>query len=123
MGGDIVWTGLDHVQLAMPRGGEAAARAFFIDLLGWREIAKPEALRARGGLWLEAGAAEIHLGVEDAFSPARKAHPAFAVNGIDQLARRLDDAGHAVTWADDIPGRRRFFSADPFGNRLEFLEG
>lgn len=123
MGGDIVWTGLDHIQLAMPRGGEAAARAFFVDLLGWREIAKPEALRARGGLWLEAGPAEVHLGVEEAFQPARKAHPAFAVNGIDRLARRLDDAGHAVTWADDIPGRRRFFSADPFGNRLEFLEG
>lgn len=120
---DIVWTGLDHIQLAVPREGEAVARAFFIDLLGWREIAKPEALRARGGLWLRAGPAEVHLGVEDAFQAARKAHPGFAVTGIDRLARRLSDAGHAVVWAADIPGRRRFFSADPFGNRLEFLEG
>lgn len=120
---DIVWTGLDHIQLAMPRGDEAIGRAFFIDLLGWREIAKPEALWARGGLRLEAGPAEVHLGVEEAFQAARKAHPGFAVTGIDRLARRLEGAGLPVLWADDIPGRCRFFSADPFGNRLEFLEG
>jgi len=115
---------VDHVQLAIPPGAEPSCRAFFVDLLGMRELDKPPILAARGGLWLRAGDVEIHLGVEDAFRPACKAHPGLAVVDIAALAARIDAAGHLVRWADDdeMPGRRRFFTDDPVGNRLEFLE-
>ncbi len=112
---------LDHVQLAMPRGGEAAARAFWGGIIGLAEIEKPAALRARGGLWYLLNHAELHLGVETPFSPAHKAHPAFRVTDIDALASRLSAADHPLTWDSAIPNRKRFFTADPFGNRLEFL--
>ena len=114
---------LDHVQLAIPPGSEDRVRAFWCDLLGLAESEKPEALKSRGGLWLRRGAAELHLGVEAPFAPAKKAHPAFAVPDIDALAETLDRAGHPLRWATDIPGRRRVFTVDPFGNRLEFLAG
>jgi catechol 2,3-dioxygenase-like lactoylglutathione lyase family enzyme len=110
--------GLDHVQLACPAGGEDAAREFYGGLLGLREIEKPAALRARGGVWFECGQAQqLHLGVEEAFAPARKAHPALLVSDIDALAERLGD----VRWDTDLPGYRRFYTDDPFGNRLELL--
>lgn len=118
---DLAPLGLDHVQIAIPAGGEAVARAFFVDLLGMTEIAKPPALAGRGGLWLRAGTAELHLGVEADFRPARKAHPAFGVPDIDALAARLEAAGHTPAWDAAIAGRRRFFCADPHGNRLEFI--
>jgi catechol 2,3-dioxygenase-like lactoylglutathione lyase family enzyme len=111
---------LDHLQLAMPPKGEAAARAFYGGLLGLRETPKPPALAARGGVWFQ-GAIALHLGVEPDFRPARKAHPAFRVRDLGALAARLAAAGHAVTWDDALPGVRRFYTADPFGNRLEFL--
>lgn len=113
---------LDHVQLAIPRGGEGEVRRFYCDLLGWREVPKPAALAARGGLWLDTGDAQIHFGVEEPFAPARKAHPALRTAGLDALAAQFEAAGHATTWDDLIPGTRRFYVADPFGNRLEFIE-
>jgi catechol 2,3-dioxygenase-like lactoylglutathione lyase family enzyme len=112
--------GLDHVQLACPRGGEDEARHFYGDLLGLRELEKPEPLRSRGGLWFECGAQQLHLGVEEPFAPARKAHPALLVSSpaeLEQLAERLP----AVRWDEDLPGYRRFYAEDPFGNRLELL--
>jgi len=110
---------IDHVQLAAPVGCEAEARAFFGDVLGLEELPKPEPLRARGGVWFAlAGGQQLHVGVETDYLPARKAHPAFAVDELDALAERLRD----VTWDDEIPGVRRFYASDPWGNRLEFLQ-
>jgi catechol 2,3-dioxygenase-like lactoylglutathione lyase family enzyme len=106
----------------MPAGGEAAARAFYRDLLGLTEIAKPASLAARGGAWFAAEGIALHLGVEAGFRPARKAHPAFRVAGLDALRERLEAAGHPTREDEPFPGCRRFFADDPFGNRLEFLE-
>jgi catechol 2,3-dioxygenase-like lactoylglutathione lyase family enzyme len=115
--------GLDHVQVAAPPGCEEAARRFYGDLLGLREAAKPEPLRARGGLWFEAGAQQLHVGVEDAFQPARKAHPALRVTaeGLDLIAERLHSAEVAVKWDEELAGVRRFYTVDPWGNRIELL--
>ena len=114
---------LDHVQLAAPRGCEDEARRFFGGLLELDEIEKPEPLRARGGVWFRLGANELHIGVEDPFAPARKAHPAFSVGAgdLDVLADRLAEAGEAVEWDDSLPRQRRFYTADPWGNRIEIL--
>ena len=116
---------LDHVQLAMPAGREDEARRFYVEVLGLTEVPKPPVLAARGGCWFAmADGAELHLGVEDEFRPARKAHPALVWPALDDLAARLEAAGHDVRWAgaDEIPGRHRFHTDDPVGNRLEFLE-
>ena len=112
---------LDHIQLAMPRGGEPDARRFFADLLGMSEEEKPEALRARGGCWFRSGTCVVHLGVDPDFAPQRKAHPAFVRADLHALAERLSAAGYPVSWDDAADGRVRFYSADPFGNRIEFL--
>ena len=115
--------GLDHVQLAAPPGCEADARRFFGDLLGLDELEKPEPLRARGGAWFRVGAQQLHVGVAEPFAPARKAHPALRVrpDALDDLAGRLTAAGVEVRWDDALPGARRFYANDPWGNRLEFL--
>jgi catechol 2,3-dioxygenase-like lactoylglutathione lyase family enzyme len=113
--------GLDHVQLAIPPGSEDACRAFYVGLLGMTELAKPPPLQARGGLWVKGGDAEIHLGVETDFRPAKKAHPALRIAGLDQLAGRLMAAGYDITWDNTIVGTRRFFTHDPNGNRMEFI--
>lgn len=113
---------LHHVQLAIPAGSEAICREFYCGVLGWSEIAKPAELARCGGLWLAVGAHELHLGVEEDFRPARKAHPAFAVGDLDALADRLKAAGSPVEYDDRIPGVRRFYTADVVGNRLEFIE-
>ena len=112
---------IDHVQLAMPRGEEEAARAFYGALLGLPEQPKPEELAARGGCWFENGAVRVHLGVDEHFRPARKAHVAFKVDDVAALATRAREGGFEV--ADDraLPGYERVFIFDPFGNRLEFL--
>jgi catechol 2,3-dioxygenase-like lactoylglutathione lyase family enzyme len=109
---------LDHVQIAAPPGCEEAARRFFGGLLGLEEIEKPEPLRGRGGVWFRVGSGELHVGVEQEFVPARKAHPAFRVRAdeLDRLAAALDPE-----WDESLPGVRRFYAADPWGNRLEFL--
>lgn len=115
--------GLDHVQVAIPSGGEAAARAFYGSLLGMTEVAKPAALAVRGGCWFTAGSAVLHLGVEQPFAPARKAHPAFLVSRLDSLGARLAAAGYDCMRADgEIPGVRRLHTYDPFGNRIEFQQ-
>lgn len=113
---------LDHVQLAAPPGSEAALRAYYAGTLGMTETAKPAALAAGGGCWFTAGSVALHLGIEDDFRPAKKAHPGIRVRGIDAFASRLAHAGATVTWDDTLPGHRRCYSEDPVGNRLEFLE-
>jgi catechol 2,3-dioxygenase-like lactoylglutathione lyase family enzyme len=115
---------LDHVQLAAPPGCEAEARRFFGDLLGLEELEKPEPLRSRGGAWFALGdGGQIHVGVEDPFTPARKAHPAFRVSAeeLAEVVARLEAAGEQVEWDDSLPGVRRFYTADPWGNRIELL--
>jgi catechol 2,3-dioxygenase-like lactoylglutathione lyase family enzyme len=113
---------LDHVQLAMPTGEEAAARAFYGDLLGLAEIAKPANLAKRGGVWFQVGPRQLHLGVEAEFRPAKKAHPALRVDDLAALAERLKAAGCATIEDEPLEGYHRFYAADPFGNRLEFLQ-
>ncbi|MDX6452130.1 MAG: hypothetical protein QOH16_2179 [Gaiellaceae bacterium] len=115
-------TGIDHVQVAAPAGCEAEARAFYGDLLGMEELPKPAALAARGGCWFAAGAQELHVGVEDPFTPARKAHPGLIVTDLDALVERLAAAGLDVSWDEAIRGTRRFHTSDPFGNRLELRQ-
>ncbi|WP_181803485.1 VOC family protein [Streptomyces shenzhenensis] len=115
-------TAVDHVQLAAPPGSEDALRAYYGATLGMTEVPKPPALAARGGCWFETGTVRLHLGVTEDFRPARKAHPGLRVTGIDAYAARLTAYGAPVTWDDDLPGHRRFYSEDPVGNRLEFLE-
>ena len=115
-------TGIDHVQVAAPRGCEDEARAFYGALLGLEELPKPEQLRANGGCWFRAGGQELHVGVEEPFAPARKAHPGLVVSDLDGLAATLRAAGIEVAYDESIPGTRRFHAADPFGNRLEFRE-
>ncbi len=114
---------LDHVQIAAPPDCEAEARRFFGDLLGLSEIEKPEPLRERGGVWFAIGEHQLHVGVEPEFTPARKAHPAFALapTDLDLLAGRLTSAGSDVTWDTALPDQRRFYCQDPWGNRIEFL--
>jgi catechol 2,3-dioxygenase-like lactoylglutathione lyase family enzyme len=113
---------LHHVQLAMPPGREAEARAFYAGLLGITEAPKPPALAARGGCWFEDGAVRVHLGVEAEFRPARKAHPAFVVEDLAGLAARLEAAGHPTRTDEKLTGCNRLFVDDPFGNRLELME-
>jgi catechol 2,3-dioxygenase-like lactoylglutathione lyase family enzyme len=106
----------------MPRGQEDVARRFFVDVLGMSEIDKPPVLAARGGAWFRAGGLELHLGVEDDFRPAGKAHPGMLVDDLDEVVHRLRGVGQEVTWDADFPGFRRVYAQDPFGNRLEFLQ-
>ncbi|MGZ8177439.1 VOC family protein [Williamsia sp. SKLECPSW1] len=106
----------------MPRGREAEARAFYADVLGMTEVQKPPALAARGGAWFRSDGLELHLGVEDDFRPARKAHPGILADDLGRLADAIASRGGRVDWDDAFPGYRRFYSEDPFGNRVEFLE-
>lgn len=112
---------LHHVQVAIPEGGEDIASEFWVNVLGFEEIDKPPALATRGGAWFRHGGAEIHCGVEEPFAPAQKAHPAFEVIDLDEVAARLAAVGREVVPDELFPGVRRFYVADPFGNRLEFL--
>jgi catechol 2,3-dioxygenase-like lactoylglutathione lyase family enzyme len=117
--------GLDHVQVAAPPGCEREARRFYGELLGLRELEKPAGLQGGGGVWFAAGGQELHVGVAEDFAPARKAHPGLRVGSdaaLDELAGALTTAGAAVEWDDRIPGRRRFFTTDPWGNRVELLK-
>jgi catechol 2,3-dioxygenase-like lactoylglutathione lyase family enzyme len=115
--------GFDHVQLAIPPGGEDAADAFYVDLLGFEQVPKPEPLAARGGRWFVRGTTAVHLGVEEDFRPARKAHPAFLVRNLPELEAALAGAGIVVRPnADRQPGRSAYVD-DPFGNRIELIAG
>lgn len=110
-------SGIDHVQVAAPPGAEDAARGFYGDWLGMPEVPKPPRLAARGGVWFACGGQQLHVGVEEGFTPAGKAHPALLVRDLDALV-----AGREVQWDDDtIPGVRRCYVADPFGNRVELV--
>src|SRR3954469_21750706 len=109
-------TGLDHVQVAAPPGCEAEARGFYGRLLGLPEVEKPDALKPNGGVWFQCGAQQLHVGVAQDFTPATKAHPAFVPTELDALAERLTSAGAPVRWEDG-----RFFTDDPWGNRLELM--
>ena len=113
---------IDHVQLAAPPGSEDRLRAYYAGILGMTEIPKPPVLAARGGCWFQAGVVQLHLGIEKDFRPAKKAHPGLRVTGIKAYATHLAAHGAPVTWDGDLPGHRRFYSEDPVGNRLEFLE-
>jgi catechol 2,3-dioxygenase-like lactoylglutathione lyase family enzyme len=115
-------TGLHHVQLAAPAGSEDALREFYGEALGMTEVPKPPMLATRGGAWFRSGGLELHLGIEDDFRPARKAHPGIVVTGLDEVVARLGAHGSDVTWDDNFPGFRRCYVADPHGNRLELLE-
>ena len=113
---------LDHVQLAMPAGGEEEARAFYAGVLGMTEVPKPAALEERGGCWFQAGSAAVHLGVEAGFAPARKAHPALRVADLEACRAALAAAGVAITPDASVPHVRHFYVADPFGNRIELIQ-
>ena len=114
--------GIDHVQLAIPAGGEEEAASFYGGLLGMTPLPKPEPLASRGGLWFAAGGVQIHLGIEEDFRPARKAHPALIVTELDQLMTRLQDEGVEVRSGATVMGRLQRFVDDPFGNRIELVD-
>ena len=120
MGFQVV--GLDHVQLAMPPGEEELAERFYDGILELRRQAKPEPLAAWGGCWFSNGEVAVHLGAEEGFRPARKAHPALVVRDLTALARHLEVAGVEVRWSDELPGVARCYVDDPFGNRIELIE-
>jgi catechol 2,3-dioxygenase-like lactoylglutathione lyase family enzyme len=113
---------IHHVLLACPAGSEAISREFYAGVLGLTEIEKPPALARKGGCWFRGHGIELHLGVETDFRPARKAHPGLLVSDIDAWAARLRAAGYQALFDDEFPGMRRFYSDDPHGNRIEFLE-
>jgi catechol 2,3-dioxygenase-like lactoylglutathione lyase family enzyme len=113
---------LDHVQLAMPAGREDEAEAFYCAVLGFSVLPKPEPLATRGGRWFVSGTVQLHLGVEEDFRPARKAHPALRVDGFDDLVAKLQEAGASWRWDEDLPGVRRLYVDDPFGNRIEVID-
>jgi catechol 2,3-dioxygenase-like lactoylglutathione lyase family enzyme len=115
---------LHHVQVSCPAGGEPQVRRFYAELLGLTEVPQPPVLAARGGVWFRGDAYELHVGVEQPFAPARKAHPAFVARddaALQSLADRLSAAGFEVSWDDSFPGYTRFHTFDPHGNRVELL--
>ena len=114
--------GVDHIQLAMPAGEEDLARTFYSGVLGLLEVPKPANLAQRGGVWFEGDSLRVHLGVEQDFRPAKKAHPAFLVRDLPALVRHLTTAGMAVVTDEPLEGYDRVYVADPFGNRIELLE-
>lgn len=113
---------IEHVQLAMPPGGEERARHFYNHVLGLPEVPKPVNLAKRGGVWFQQGPVKVHLGVEQAFRPALKAHPAFLVEGLARLIERCQQAGYPVTSDEPLADFQRVYVADPFGNRIELME-
>jgi catechol 2,3-dioxygenase-like lactoylglutathione lyase family enzyme len=113
---------LDHVQLASPAGSEEEARSFYRDKLGFDEIEKPETLKKNGGVWFQSGSLHIHIGAEEPFIPAKKAHPAIRVINLEALMAHLRKEEINYHVDDLLPGAKRFYVKDPFGNRIEFLE-
>jgi catechol 2,3-dioxygenase-like lactoylglutathione lyase family enzyme len=121
--GDIMHiVGMDHVQLAMPADREDDARAFYDHLLGIPEVAKPAHLAARGGCWFESGSVKVHLGVEENFAPAKRAHPAFIVRDLTSLSQQLEEAGYDLKEDQPLEGFERRYVSDPFGNRIELMQ-
>jgi catechol 2,3-dioxygenase-like lactoylglutathione lyase family enzyme len=120
---DAVFTAIDHVQLAMPAGGESKARGFYSRILGMIEVPKPPELAKRGGCRFESGGVQLHLGIEADFRPAKKAHPALRCRDYFGIIQRLRDAGIEIAEPNDIPGVTRCHVHDPFGNRIELIGG
>ncbi|MGG4267107.1 VOC family protein [Peribacillus simplex] len=118
----FIFKSIDHIQLAAPKGSEDTARNFFKNILGFDEVEKPEELKKRGGVWFEFGNYQIHIGIEEPFYPAKKAHPAFEIENIEELKKHLITNGIEVIEDDKRPGAKRFYISDPFGNRMELLE-
>lgn len=114
--------GFDHIQLAHPAGSEAQMREFYCGILGMTEVEKPVPLQGRGGFWADANGIQIHFGVDPAFTPATKAHPAFIVADLGGLAARLAESNSNITWDTSLPDVKRFFTNDPVGNRVELIE-
>lgn len=113
---------IDHIQLAAPQGSEDIARDFFKEVLGFDEIEKPDILKKNGGVWFTSGNCQLHIGIEEPFVPAQKAHPAFEVTNIEALKKHLLENDFMVTEDDKLPGASRCYISDPFGNRIELLE-
>lgn len=113
--------GIDHVQMAIPADGESKARAFFVGLLGMAEVPKPANL-SPSGCWFESGTLKLHIGVDPGFRPATKAHPALLVDDLAGLRARLEDAGYETKNDKPVEGFDRFFTNDPFGNRIELMQ-
>lgn len=122
MGDDVSYS-LDHVQLAFPAGAEDDADAFYVGVLGFSVLPKPPALAARGGRWYQSGSMQLHLGAERDFRASAKAHVALRTTGYDALRARLAAHGARVEDDDEIENVTRFYTWDPFGNRLEVIEG
>jgi catechol 2,3-dioxygenase-like lactoylglutathione lyase family enzyme len=115
--------GIHHVQLAMPEGEDADAVRFYGETLGLTQVPRPEALSPRGGVWFVSGDLEVHLGVEDQFRPAVKAHPAILVKGLGKIRSTIEEAGYKISDTVQIEGFDRVYVRDPFGNRIELIEG
>ncbi|AXI47856.1 glyoxalase [Sulfitobacter sp. SK012] len=113
---------LHHIQIAIPKNQENKARTFYGGILGFSEIEKPSALRGRGGVWFQAHGIRLHIGVEDPFTPAKKAHPGFRVTSLKHAVSHLDASGIAYRTDMDFPDMKRIYINDPFGNRIELLE-
>ena len=118
----FIFKSIDHVQLAAPKGSEPIARQFFGEVLGFKEIEKPEALKKKGGVWFEFGNYQIHIGIEEPFAPAKKAHPAFQIENLESLKEHLSNKEINYIVDYDLPGANRIYIHDPFGNRMEILE-
>lgn len=119
---DFYYEKFDHVQLAAPGGTEDLARSFYSEQLGFKEVEKPSSLRKNGGVWFEAGNVQIHIGIEEPFAPAKKAHPAILVKNIEIMKTFLTEKNIEFSIDNRLPGANRFYVSDPFGNRIEFLE-
>jgi catechol 2,3-dioxygenase-like lactoylglutathione lyase family enzyme len=119
---DFEITELDHVQLAMPPGSEPEAERFYCRVLGFERVPKPPSLAKRGGCWFVKGLVKLHMGIDGDFHPVRKAHPALLIHGFDALCERLEASGVAVRPDTDLPGTRRCYVEDPFGNSIELIE-
>nr|WP_309098769.1 VOC family protein [Fredinandcohnia onubensis] len=113
---------IDHIQLAAPKGSEDQARHFYSTILGCKEVEKPGALRKNGGVWFAYGTVQIHIGIEEPFAPSKKAHPAFEIENLYALKQHLQTNNVGIINDNNLPGADRFYTHDPFGNRLEFLE-
>lgn len=118
----FIFKSIDHVQLAAPKGSEPIAKQFFGEVLGFKEIEKPEALKKKGGVWFEFGNYQIHIGIEEPFAPAKKAHPAFQIENLESLKEHLTNKEINYIVDYDLPGANRIYVHDPFGNRIEILE-
>ncbi|WP_249870607.1 VOC family protein [Oceanobacillus saliphilus] len=119
---DFHYEKIDHIQLAAPVGSEAKSREFYHGLLGLEEVEKPAILQKNGGVWFKAGDVDIHIGIEEPFTPAKKAHPAIRVRNIKKMVEYLASRKVDYEMDDKLPGASRFYVWDPFGNRIEFLE-